>query len=90
MAEVAAASLAVVLGHLQVQNHHLITPPGVLHRALVGGLNPQLGAAAMLAAGLPAEGPGPDINPALAFDPHYFQARYAYNHSCVGHRCSLH
>ena len=90
MAEVATTSLAVVLGHLEVQDHHLVTPPGMLHRALVGSLDPQLGAAAMLAVGLPPEGPGPDINTTFAFDPHYFQARYAYNHSCVGHRYSLH
>lgn len=41
MAEIAPASLAMVLGHSQMQGQHLITLPGMLHRPEIGRLNPQ-------------------------------------------------
>ena len=39
MAKIASAAPAVIFGYLKVQDHHLVTPPGMLHRALMGGFD---------------------------------------------------
>ena len=55
----------MVLGHLQVQRHHLITLTGVLHRPFVSGFDPQIIALAVLA-GRPSVGPSPNLNTSAA------------------------
>jgi hypothetical protein len=75
VAKIPTATAAVILGHLEMKDHHLIPAPGVLHGALVGRLDSQLWAAAIVAARLRAEWPGPDINAAFALYPYNIKAR---------------
>lgn len=72
-----------------MQGHDLIALASVLYRSLVGGLDPQILALAVLA-GRSAVGLCPDLDTAASLHPYYLKPGYAYNGRCVGHRYSLH
>lgn len=87
MTKIASAVQTMVLGHTQVQGHHLVAQTGVFDRSLVSGFDMQLLTLAVFA-GWPSFRPGPYFQIFLVIYPFNFQLRYAYNCSSEGHRCS--
>ena len=76
MPKIAPARTAQILGHLQVQSHHLIAQAGVFYRSMVSGLDDEFVGTTVLTAG-PFTGLCPDFNPLVIVGSFDFQLTYA-------------
>ena len=89
MAKVMLALRAVIVGCLEMHRHDLVTLPGALQSALVGGFYFAL---IVLAVNARWTIGWASVDLDVVVSPNGFdlKVRYAYDNACVGHRCYLH
>ena len=89
MAEVSIAPWAMVLRRFEEQRHQLVALPCVFEGAQMCGFDLDAVVLAVDTSGS-LGGSGIDLDALISIDPFDLQVRYAYDVSCVGHRCYLH